>query len=363
MTPPLKLARVPVKALSAPATASGNKDKGRTPPPDSASPSWRPLQSLIPSKAASSAKAFERLDEMAGLPEVKRKVDALISQYRMRQARKREGLPVPPVSHHLVFAGNPGTGKTTVARLIGEIYRELGILKRGHLIEADRATLVAEYIGQTAPKVEAKVREALDGVLFIDEAYTLTGEGKDFGKEAIATLLKLMEDHRDRLAVIVAGYTEEMTKFIASNPGLASRFKTTIVFDDYGPDDLTLIALRLFTDHHYEVPPETRARLRELMAVLHAYRDRHFGNGRTARNVFEATDERMAHRLANARLTRRDLTVVLPEDIPPPIQFVPHYRVPPSEADGAEEARKLARQRSKKRSATKDGKEGREERP
>jgi type IV secretory pathway TraG/TraD family ATPase VirD4 len=301
---------------------------------------------------------FERLDALIGLDGVKRKVGSLINQYRVRTAHKKEGLPTPAASHHLVFTGNPGTGKTTVARIIGEIYRELGILKSGHLVEVDRTALVGQYIGHTAPMVEKKVKETLDGVLFIDEAYTLSpkGNSRDFGSEAIATLLKLMEDNRERLAVIVAGYTEEMEQFIASNPGLKSRFKTVIEFEDFGPEELTRIVMEMFGAHHYEVPEETAKALFLLMTRLHAERDRHFGNGRTARNVFEACDERMAHRLGD-NPTRAELTTVLPEDIPDAAQFLPRRKKPKASDEGSFESREIEspvtrkRQRGKKREA------------
>jgi SpoVK/Ycf46/Vps4 family AAA+-type ATPase len=338
------------KALAPPANAEPEKEKALPPPAQTAL-----------AKPGESANPFDRLDALIGLDEVKNKVGSLIDQYRIRNGRKKEGLPTPAASHHLVFTGNPGTGKTTVARIIGEIYRELGILKRGHLIEVDRTAFVGQYIGQTAPKVEAKVMEALGGVLFIDEAYTLSpkNDSRDFGSEAIATLLKLMEDHRDRFAVIVAGYTEDMEQFLASNPGLESRFKIVIEFEDFSPDELTRIVLEMFAAHQFEVPDDTRLKLAVLMSLLHALRNRGFGNGRTARNVFEACDERLARRLGQSESepTREELTTVLPEDIPDPAQFLPRRKKPDPSDDGSHEAREVAspvtrkRQRGAKRDA------------
>jgi AAA+ superfamily predicted ATPase len=269
---------------------------------------------------------FEKLDALTGLDEVKRKVGSLINQYRLQNARRKQGLPEHPVSLHLVFTGNPGTGKTTVARIMGEIYRELGLLRSGHLVEVDRGALVGEYVGQTAPKVEAKVREALDGVLFIDEAYTLApkdGDG-DFGAEAIATLLKLMEDNRDRLAVIAAGYTEEMERFTASNPGLESRFKTFIAFDDYTANELINIILNLLRDNEYRLMEDALDVFDELLPRIVAAKGKGFGNARVARNIFEAIHENMAHRLAESEdHSVDDLTIVLACDIPSYEQIAP----------------------------------------
>ncbi|MBB5052707.1 SpoVK/Ycf46/Vps4 family AAA+-type ATPase [Afipia massiliensis] len=262
---------------------------------------------------------FEQLDALVGLTKVKARVAQLIDHAEYNTARVREGLKPIETSHHLVFAGNPGTGKTTVARIVAAIYRELGILKKGHLVEADRSALVGKYIGHTGPLVEAKVNEALDGVLFIDEAYTLAPEdsGSDYGPEAIATLLKLMEDNRHRLVVIAAGYTKEMDRFLDSNPGLRSRFANTIVFDDHGPEELTQIVMDLFASHEFTASEETRDKVFLLMMRLWAGKGPHFGNARTSRNIYEECVRNLMSRTStHDRPTREQLTEVLPEDVP-----------------------------------------------
>ena len=257
------------------------------------------------------------LDALIGLREVKEEVKSLVNLVKVRSLRLEAGLPAAPVSMHMVFTGNPGTGKTTVARLLGGLYAAIGALKKGQLVEVDRSGLVAGYVGQTAIKTGQVIESALGGVLFIDEAYSLASGGEnDFGREAIETLLKAMEDHRDELVVIVAGYSEPMERFIASNPGLESRFNKYIHFPDYEPGELHDIFLMQCQKHGYVLSDEAGKKLRAVLEELYENRDENFGNARTVRNLFEDAISRQADRLAAAdKPTRDDLMTLLPEDL------------------------------------------------
>lgn len=244
--------------------------------------------------------ALARLNSLTGLKGVKEKVQSWVSQIRVFKYREEMGLPVPDgFSYHLVFTGNPGTGKTTVARFMAQIYKGLGILEKGQLVEASSSDLVAGYVGQTAPKTRALVETALGGVLFIDEAYTLNGseKGNDFGQQAIDELLKCMEDYRRELVVIVAGYTDLMAKFIDTNPGLQSRFNTTIEFDDYTGEELMSIFDGLCKKNQFILGSTARYMLTEHFNKLYQKRDKNFGNGRTVRNTFQQIVLNQAQRL------------------------------------------------------------------
>src|SRR3984957_12906576 len=263
------------------------------------------------------AAAIAKLDAMVGLVPVKQEVKSLVARMKVEQARRDQGLDVSALSQHMVFTGPPGVGKTEVARLIGEIFAALRVLRKGHVVETDRAGLVAGYLGQTAPKTLDKCREALDGILFIDEAYSLStggeGGGQDFGKEAIETLLKFMEDNRDRIIVIVAGYRNEMRRFVDSNPGLSSRFSKTINFPSYNPTELTEIFKRMAARQQFALPEGFEAKLKPWVEGRSKAQD--LANAREMRTLLEKTREAQALRVAGepsgdpSRVTIEDIIV------------------------------------------------------
>ena len=258
-----------------------------------------------------------QLDSLVGLDDVKKDIKNLMNLVKVRRLRKENGLPIPPMSLHMVFMGNPGTGKTTVARIISGLYAAIGVLEKGQLIEVDRSGLVAGYVGQTALKTQEVIKSALGGVLFIDEAYSLASGGEnDFGREAIETILKAMEDHRDELIVVVAGYDGPMEKFINSNPGLQSRFNKYFYFHDYNGEQLLYIFKGQCKKNGYALTEEAEAEAKAMFEELYENRGENFGNGRDVRNVFEDTVVRQSNRVAALDApTKDDLMQFLPEDL------------------------------------------------
>lgn len=273
---------------------------------------------VVANEKVSLEDALKSLNELEGLKEVKEQVSDLVDQIKVFQLRKAKNLPTPEMSYHMVFTGNPGTGKTTVARIVGQIYRALGILSKGHLVEVDRSDLVAGYVGQTALKTKEVISKAMGGVLFIDEAYSLKKEGNDFGQEAIDTLNKAMEDSRADLVVIVAGYKEEMKSFIDSNQGLRSRFRTYIDFKDYSGKELYNIFLGILKKNKYQITSEANE---EVRSYLGDRSRNHFeGNARDVRNLFENTIKLQSRRVAKAsKPSLEDITTITVDDLPLPL--------------------------------------------
>lgn len=261
---------------------------------------------------------YDMLNDLIGLASVKDEITKLTNFIKIQQVRQSKGLKTPDISYHCVFTGNPGTGKTTVARIMASIYKDLGILKKGHLVETDRSGLVAEYVGQTAVKTNKIIDSAVDGVLFIDEAYSLVqGAKEDFGQEAISTLLKRIEDDRNRLVVILAGYSSEMKGFIDSNPGLQSRFNRYIHFSDYTADELKQIFLLNAKKNQYTIDEEASRVLGEIMSFAIDHKDKNFGNARFVRNLFEKSIQNQATRLSSEpNITEEVLSMLKVEDLP-----------------------------------------------
>jgi hypothetical protein len=260
---------------------------------------------------------LQQLQALVGLARVKTEVQTLANLIRIRTLRAQHGLTAPAMSHHLVFSGNPGTGKTTVARLLARIYQSLGVLEKGHLVETDRGGLVAGYVGQTALKVKEVVEKSIGGVLFVDEAYALVAgkDQEDYGREAVDTLVKLMEDRRDEFIVIVAGYIEPMQEFLNSNPGLRSRFNKFIHFDDFTPQELYDIFVKFCAEAGYDFDEEGGRILAAECKEMYRQRGPDFANARTMRNYFEETISRHANRVAQlAEPSAEDLETLTAAD-------------------------------------------------
>ncbi len=297
---------VPQKELSEQPTSDGGKHSEA---PENA------IQETVPEETLE--ELLEKLNALIGLAGVKKEVTTLINLIKLKKIRDSRGLKTASISKHLVFLGNPGTGKTTVARLLSKIYKQLGVLEKGQLVEVDRAGLVAGYVGQTALKTKEKIDEAIGGILFIDEAYTLAKGGSDFGQEAIDTLLKAMEDNRENFVVIVAGYPEPMEKFLESNPGLKSRFNKNILFEDYTEEELLHIFNAFCKPYSMKLSDEAERSLKAYLHWLVQHKPENFANGREMRNLFELAYSNQANRLVEkADISDDELNEIAEEDFP-----------------------------------------------